>query len=105
MEDAELEGCEVNFRDRDFARVEWTLLLLAETDESWDALLSKDAACSGSMSHYRRHLGVRLSCNNASPRNGADLEKFESIEGKEMWLGKERRTIVHKAPEQQGWRR
>jgi hypothetical protein len=56
MEDAELEGCEFNFPDRDFARPEvWTLLLLLlpETDECCDVDLSKGAASSGgSMAHH-----------------------------------------------------
>lgn len=53
IDDAELEGCEVSFRDLDFARPVYPLLLLVEAEDSCDVLLSRGAACSGSISHHK----------------------------------------------------
>lgn len=49
MEEAELEGCEINFLGLDFALVEWLRLPEAEAAESCDVDRSRGADDSGSM--------------------------------------------------------
>lgn len=51
MDDAELEGCEINFLGFDFARVEWLRDTFAEAEaaESCDVDRSRGAFDSGSM--------------------------------------------------------